>query len=1266
MPEIQIGKYTRPGIYFEEYDNSQIDAQSFEGIRSLVIGVSKKGPVNTPVLLQSHNDLKNIFGPLDRSLESKGSYFHRTAAKLLETKPVVAINLLATDDELDLAEYQSLSSSSKYFNDIVRQGAYSKFHNTTGFWNKDTDSFLNLVDGNTGNENRLFHMTNLSDRKITVFIIKSQRTDFDISLLEWYGRVEDVPLYVNPNDFASDYLVDVMILNGDWSNYDELSVDPVWSKYFNRTGLIKSQVTNFYNDRNVSLIKYYSGLSLIPYFRDSNGTNIFIETRLNADTNRTGLFCAYDIDKAETDYRNGLLDLLGNHLVSGISDEIEFFSYKETITESLSFPNVSLDTPGNVTFFGDQATYSNTSCLERRATNADNYFTGLTYSGVDYDSAYPSVGTASLTVSFGAEGTGDICGSTMSSYVIVGGEKKYLSSTSFAIAPTDFILTSGAAGHSQDFEKVFIIDTDGIIKTDPTSAQLANGIVLGYVDITITVDTNNNPYFSKFDYIPVSVDENGFVPLKNGTDFSVTLASSNDTITYEFTDTSGTINVTDYIKYRRYKAFLDVVNIINGDNSEQAVILVDQPTISNGGHWKISVSDLTWTFVTTTTSNKSITIKFPTTHFNTYPSSILLYGLAIHPVDNEFIVGNQGMITTNDYSSSNTGVCAKYSTLYTYFTNGLINTGDYFYENLVDGSTSEPTGLNTVEFLDNSGTDYIVTSEALPLSNGDIINVPASTLNTGNFTIANNVPVSTGLTVSFSPYYAYEVVENTVAEVLTDVTEIWDMNQIHYLKMYRDSDGILTVNFTDSTYTSISTTYNTNIKVVSQDSNFKQTVEIEVPAGYTEVTNKILVDSTRYTEVKVGDFLEAYVDEDNLVTGEDPRRMTRIINKKTYSGDSTLIELTCDSAIKKYDFGGDKQTNRFTSIDDYVTTYKALPLSGFKIREDSLPNGTDDRLSEILSIIGLNTPLFKAITDKDNFTFRYLVDSFGLGLTELSKKELVSITGTRNDAFGIINLPSMKQFKNSSSPSFVDENGVLRTDYIAKGGNPDSAPAFLFSLAEDGATTAGYFTPYVKVNDNGRPKDVPPAAWVATTYLRKHNEAIVATTPWTIAAGITDGQITSIAGLEVLFNGDNISDLNGMKVNPIVTKRNRGYVIETENTALTLYKSSLSFIHVREVLIELEKELYDMLLSFQWKYNTPEIRAEIKLRADAICETFVNRNGLYNFFNKCDAENNTNEIIDNQFGVLDTYVEPIKGMGIIVNNITILKTGDIESGGFTL
>jgi hypothetical protein len=238
-------------------------------------------------------------------------------------------------------------------------------------------------------------------------------------------------------------------------------------------------------------------------------------------------------------------------------------------------------------------------------------------------------------------------------------------------------------------------------------------------------------------------------------------------------------------------------------------------------------------------------------------------------------------------------------------------------------------------------------------------------------------------------------------------------------------------------------------------------------------------------------------------------------------------------------------------------------------------------------------------------------------------------------------------------------------EYVAKGGNPESNPAFLYSFGDGAGTTcAGYFFPYVNVNDNGRPADVPPSSWVATTYMRKHVSNVGNVTPWTIAAGVTNGRITGINSLEQDFTNEDIEFLNQAQMNPLVFKRNRGYIIETENTAQTLYKSALSYIHVREVLIELERELSRMLLDFQWKFNTPDVRSEIKLRADVICASYVSKNGLYNYFNKMDDENNTTDIIDNQIGVLDTYVEPIKGMGIIVNNITILRTGAIAAGGF--
>ena len=182
MANIQIGKYKRPGIFIEEFDQSVISSPVVEGITNLVIGSSKKGPINTPIRLTTVADLEAIFGPLDRQLERKGSFFQRTVSKMLETAPVFAMNLLLTDDELDKIEYKSLSTSSDLNNDIKREGAYRRFFDTTGFWKRDTEAFINLTKNNLGYSDRAFNITNVSDRPISVFIIKSSLTGFDRTL----------------------------------------------------------------------------------------------------------------------------------------------------------------------------------------------------------------------------------------------------------------------------------------------------------------------------------------------------------------------------------------------------------------------------------------------------------------------------------------------------------------------------------------------------------------------------------------------------------------------------------------------------------------------------------------------------------------------------------------------------------------------------------------------------------------------------------------------------------------------------------------------------------------------------------------------------------------------------------------------------------------------------------------------------------------------------------------------------------------------------
>jgi hypothetical protein len=1403
---IQIGKYKRPGIFIEEIDKSIITSPPIQGpMPNLIIGFSKKGPVNSAVLLTNLSELETIFGSLDRQLERKGSYFHRTISKMLEAGPVYAVNLLLTDDELDTIEYQSLSTTSQYKNDIERTDSYRKFFDTTGFWKRDTESFTDLTSVNADYTKRVLNLTNLGDRYISVFVVKSQVSGFDRALLEWYGSVEKLPPYLFPTDLASDYLVDVIVVGGEWSNYGELSTDPRWLRYFSSTGLKKTEIRNFANDRNVTLLGYYEGVSLIPYFRDLNGRNIFIETVINRDTDRTGLFCAFNNNLVETDYPTGLLDLIGNSLVSdnllsnppsldatyyqsldgndSAADgeiSIDFLSYKQQITETVTISNRVLDRPGNVAaIFGANSaiklstythSYNDSATVKGGVVGGPNDDTNLNYIkwanrtywfNEGYVNDLYRIGnftttTSSVTLEYLVDSTSD------NGYAIIGGSLVSLAGTySVELNYLDYPQIGTSSG-TQSYNIAYVLNNQGSIIAKKTSSTLTKPVVSA-TDIVLgwgTVSQYGGRFIDSGPYLPSITDvtvglttstpggSDAFISLVLGTDYSFSTASTvqvplNDgDFKVTFLNTNSTPDVTDYQQYRRFKLFNTLLTYINSSSTSRGLMLLNPQTNTT----KKSLAEVTFSnFATGTTVDKSFVVKTGLTTADI--TDILTQGeLVFYKLDDEFLIDYAGFETKNTLpalvagSTASMGVVGKYSNFYTQFDQGNISTEDVFFQNNIydnvqvqfingSGVTASLTGYNYIIFrVDNNLTYASQNNDFLDEINSFIgsqapdefeVDVPGyefligGALNKGVFRtiydrglVAANLlssPDNAGgdgtlasgrayLLYSYSngvvdslnngtySYYAFEVNTSIVDETVS-ISKVYGYDSQYndkplYLRGYTKDNGDLVVNFTDSslgTQSYLGSIVNTNnplatngtIFIKSQIGNFKQTVEIETPSGWVEQPNIVLIKRGRYGEIRVGDYLEASYDETLLRSNEMPKKLARIQSKRVWASDTNYVEVACDLPIKVKTINGDKQTTRFTKIDDLVSTYQSIVLKGYRIREASTPDGTDTRQNQILDVVKKGTNLYKAMTNKEAFDFRYLIDSFGLGLTADSKQNLVDLCGDRLDAFGILNMPSLRQFKTSVNPSFKNASGNVQIEYVALGGNPESNPSFLYSFGKGaGVTTVGYFLPYVQVDDFGRIIEIPPAAYVGLTFMRKHTSTTTSITPWTIAAGVNNGRINGILDLEQIFAPSDLEYLNQAQMNPLTFKRNRGFVIETENTAQVLVKSALSLIHVREVLIELERELSRMLLDFQWTFNTPEIRASIKLAADVICEKYVAQSGLFNYFNKIDEENNTAEIIDNQIGVIDTYVEPIKGMGIIVNNITILRTGAISAGGF--
>jgi len=1257
-----LGKYKKPGIYMNEIDQSAIALPIQDVMVNLIPGFSKRGPFNKPVWVDDPNNFEKIYGTLDKNLENKGSFFHRTATEMLRKGPIWALNLLATDPNRDKLEWQSISVAAQYDNGPKNTSAYEYFFNRQDFWERDTEAFMDVVtleyQDNPSTQpdpsEVLFHLTNMGDKKVTAFIYKSSATGFDVSAEEWYGSLDKIPLFLNAKDWMSDYIITVLVVGGDWSDYTTLAADTHWGAYFNSRGLIKSQVENFVNDDYVSLIAYYDG-SLIPNFRDTTGRDMYIRNLINADTEKTGLFCYYNEDALlNADAYNGVVDIIGSTMVceetvtTTCKKTIDFLSYNATLSEMLSYAEKDLDYLSNV--FGNYSGMT-TAIVGDRTAEYTNWYTEMVRD--TFSTAMTSV--ASITNSA-------ITLTSASGFVV---DDKIFFTKSFSVIDS----TAGYYITSIDTNTITIsAEKGGGVITSITSGTTTNIYVYKLAqsyDISSNATYNLNGaqytlatgdfYFDPFVINNITSDYSRIDVAYLGTDYSTIHTVKGTQVTSGATKPNFMLNGNETI-------ILGYVTLSYAASTTGFTATWTDVTVNNSSYVPLGVSDLLFGTGSTIAGVNYLDIEFlgtlGSTVYNNYEklrktkiftelySKLLLNkGVIVNLTD-----GSKFEVVTPTIYGATTTTNAK---IRIYF-DTTTDPNEYF------SGTEFLVYYVDDEFKGYEGMDKVITS-----------GLPAATAGCGVMGKQSEL---------YLAYYNGTINNNDYVYKYNDT----NYEKI-YLKMYLDSDKKVTVKFAsepsvepDITITNWATSWFTTgttvgFNIYSDKDNFKQTLEIEGTITDQINTSTFYIDNTRYPEIQRGWFIEAYYDTtyyeaggEGYLLGAYPRKLARVIRvgRDTVNPDLKIVITDAPIKIHSNSGGTELYTTAYKSIDNYVTEYCGLMFNPFVVHQDSIPNGTEARLQTILDVVDKDTNLAKGLANKNRISWRYLVDTFGLGLSEHSKQQLADLCGLKLNCFGFINMPSVRLFKTSIDPSFINDDRTLNTEYLKEGGNLDLNPSFLYSLAEGvGRSCVGYFFPYVKdVNDNT--KFIPPSIKVAQAYMAKFTGELSNSYPWTIVAGPQLSLMKEVQTTEMRFTEDDLENLYTMGVNPIVYTLNKGYNIYCENTAQVYPVSSLSYIHSREVLIELENRLYDMLLNYHWKFNTPEMRAEIKFRADLICKELLNQNALYDFKNVCDKSNNTDYIIDLQIGVLDTYVEIIKGMGIIVNNITILKKGTIQSGGF--
>jgi len=453
-----------------------------------------------------------------------------------------------------------------------------------------------------------------------------------------------------------------------------------------------------------------------------------------------------------------------------------------------------------------------------------------------------------------------------------------------------------------------------------------------------------------------------------------------------------------------------------------------------------------------------------------------------------------------------------------------------------------------------------------------------------------------------------------------------------------------------------------------------------------KIKSKAGAINASFTVVKVNDYEFTYLSttyalglitpEDFLVRGftvgstktkVDARtgntRYTRILSVSENTTTNVVTVKTLDPVY----FGTNNVTvERYKSVANFVTNYNVQGLDGFTMRAAQIPDGTTATQNAILSTL-TSTGLYGALSDKEAITFRYIVDTFDGVIEPNSKNVLSTLCKNRKFAFAILNAPSVKELDDSTNPLFkFNSIGEYDPRYVSTGGNQALNPSNTFSLPSliQGSNYCGFYHPYLVLREGPSTKLVPPAAYISNNFMAKYRSD----KPYSIIAGPRRGVVSgnNVVGVEYIYDRAGLDSVEPFGLNVIVPNRGFGNVINANQTAQQNIKSALSSIHVRELLIYIEETVEQILKSYRWEFNTVQNRLEIKTLVDGFLSQILNDGGLYDYQTVMNTVNNTSEVIDNDMGIIDIAIEPVRGLGKLVQRVTILKTGAIASGEFSV
>lgn len=327
-------------------------------------------------------------------------------------------------------------------------------------------------------------------------------------------------------------------------------------------------------------------------------------------------------------------------------------------------------------------------------------------------------------------------------------------------------------------------------------------------------------------------------------------------------------------------------------------------------------------------------------------------------------------------------------------------------------------------------------------------------------------------------------------------------------------------------------------------------------------------------------------------------------------------------------------------------TYTTSPVTNLKEKIDWHKS--------ILETLTKYKGLRRALLNKSNIDFRYIVDTFeaypesGTAEQDTTKSMLSYLAKQKESALAILNFPSVRNFVKYSDTYLT--NNIFDINKVVK----------LYRLPNnsEGASFCAFYTP-LKFTDGYIDTIVPSAGLVSNLFMQKY----ASRQPYYIIAGPNYGLISSngLVGPDYNYSNDELQIIEPFGVNCMIYRPGFGTFINANQTAKQTPVSALSKVHVRELVIYLQDEIEKVLQSYQWEFNNTTTRNAILDKANQICARVAANGGIQAYFNVMDESNNTPDVIDNEMAILSTHIEPGRGCGKMIQELTIYRTGELSS-----